>query len=263
MNRCFPPGIASIIGKEAAAPDTVGMSGAKVLCFQDMVLKIEPVSEESDAEHAMLRFLAGKLPVPRILAQERANGMNYLLMTRLPGEMACSKALLADPKGLAALLAEGLRMLARVDISECPQSAMLDEKLRLAAMRVRDGLCGTEDVEPGTYGPGGFFGPAELLAWLCANRPEETPAFTHGDYCLPNVFIENGRISGFLDLGRSGVADPYQDIALCYRSLHHNFNGYYGGKPVPGFHPDMLFDALSIKPDWDKIRYYILLDELF
>lgn len=27
--------------------------------------------------------------------------------------------------------------------------------------------------------------------------------------------------------------------------------------------PDMLFETLNIVPNWDKLKYYILLDELF
>lgn len=30
-----------------------------------------------------------------------------------------------------------------------------------------------------------------------------------------------------------------------------------------GFNPELFFEALGIEPDWKKIRYYILLDELF
>ena len=86
---------------------------------------------------------------------------------------------------------------------------------------------------------------------------------SHGDFCLPNLFIGNGKITGFFDLGRSGIADAYQDIALCYCSLHHNLNGRYGGKLNPNADAAILFDALGIRPDWEKIRYYILLDELF
>ena len=59
------------------------------------------------------------------------------------------------------------------------------------------------------------------------------------------------------------LADKWQDIALCYRSLKHNKNGLYGGGQYEGVSPDLLFDRLTIQPDWDKIRYYILLDELF
>lgn len=120
-----------------------------------------------------------------------------------------------------------------------------------------------ERVEPGTYGTNGLASPAELLTWLIDNKPTENLVFSHGDYCLPNIFINQNKVSGFIDLGRSGIADKYQDIALCYRSLKHNFEGRYGGKIYEDFNADILFDKLGIKPDWDRIRYYILLDELF
>jgi len=114
-----------------------------------------------------------------------------------------------------------------------------------------------------TYGENGFASPAELLEWLIANQPEEDYVLVHGDFCLPNIFMENGTLSGFIDIGSTGIADRWQDIALCYRSLKNNFGGRYRGKVYADFDPDILFDALQIKPDWDKIRYYLLLDELF
>ncbi|WP_207637230.1 hypothetical protein [Eubacterium xylanophilum] len=45
--------------------------------------------------------------------------------------------------------------------------------------------------------------------------------------------------------------------------MKHNFDGTYGGKVYPDFDPDMLFEALGIEPNWEKINYFILLDELF
>jgi len=35
------------------------------------------------------------------------------------------------------------------------------------------------------------------------------------------------------------------------------------GKKASGKYKKQLFEELGIVPDWDKIRYYILLDELF
>ena len=86
---------------------------------------------------------------------------------------------------------------------------------------------------------------------------------SHGDFCLPNIFLKDGKVSGFIDCGDTAIGYKWKDIALCYRSLKHNFDGTFGGKVYPDFNPDLLFDALGIEPDWDKIRYCILLDELF
>lgn len=240
----------------------IGMSGAKVYCCDDMVLKIEPRDPESDNNLSMLRWLDGKVNAPKVLAEEVVEDKRYLLMTRLPGKMACSVEYLADPEKLVKLLAEGLRQLWTVDISDCPCDQSLDAKLKNARRQVELGLYDLSNVDPETFGEKGFSSPAALLRWLEENRPAEDLVLSHGDYCLPNVFLKDGHISGFLDLGRSGVADRYQDIALCWRSLRDNLNGSYG-YTAQDFDPDSLFTELGIEPDWEKIRYYLLMDELF
>ena len=81
---------------------------------------------------------------------------------------------------------------------------------------------------------------------------------------LPNIFAKGDRISGFIDLGKAGPADRWQDIAIAIRSLDHNFDGrYFNGKPIFDFKPQMLLDALGVEMNEEKYRYYYLLDELF
>ena len=101
------------------------------------------------------------------------------------------------------------------------------------------------------------------MDWLEENRPVCEPVFSHGDFCLPNVLLQDGQVAGFIDLGDAGVGDRWRDIALCYRSLKHNFDGTFGGKVYEDFNPDMLFEKLGLEPNQEKLRYYILLDELF
>lgn len=263
MNLTIPEKIRKLTGSRVCTVDTVGMSDARVLCFDDMVLKIENQCEESENERRIMAWLAERLPVPEILCSAVENGVQYLLMSRAEGEMACSEENMQNPDRLVKLLAKGLKMLWSVDSSDCPCSNTLDRKLLQAEQNVRSNLCETECVEPDTYGAGGFRNPAELLEWLKENKPPEQIVFSHGDFCLPNIFLKGDRVSGLIDLGRSGTADLYQDIALCYRSLKHNFDGAYGGRAYAGLNAEMLFEELGIEPDWDKIRYYILLDELF
>lgn len=47
------------------------------------------------------------------------------------------------------------------------------------------------------------------------------------------------------------------------RILSANLKGRYGGVPRPDVDPNRLFEALGIEPNEEKLRYYILLDELF
>lgn len=258
----IPGSINKHINNKTYTTDSIGASDSQVLCFEDMVLKIENISEESENHVRMLRWLEGKVPVSKVLAYEKAEGRSYLLTERMRGKMTCEEPVLSDPYLAARLMADALKMLWSVDITDCPTDSSVEQKLRQAENNIRNGLCSMEDAEPDTYGEGGFKDPADLLRWLRENRSEEEFVLSHGDFCMPNVFAENGHISGFIDLGRSGRADKYQDIALCFRSLKNNYNGTYG-YIAEGFDPMVLFEYLDMKPDMDKIRYYILLDELF
>ena len=259
----IPEKIKSILGSSVCNSDTVGMSEASVLLFEDKVLKIDRICEESENEKEVMLWLKGRLPVPDVICHEIYNGRSYLLMSKLPGVMACDESYLKRPQELTEILAAGLKMLWQTDISKCTYNFSLNKKLEMARYNVEHDLVDVDNVEPDTFGEKGFQSPEHLLDWLKHNRPEEDIVLSHGDFCLPNIFIEDGKIRGFLDLGKTGCADRYQDIALCYRSLKGNYEGKYGGGTYEGFDPDSLFDKLEIEPDWDKIKYYILLDELF
>ena len=63
-------------------------------------------------------------------------------------------------------------------------------------------------------------------------RLEFEPVLSHGDYCLANIFLEDGHIKGYIDFGKTGIGDKWNDIALCYSSLKHNFDGTYGEKCI-------------------------------
>ena len=243
--------------------DDIGMSGNQVLIFEDMVLKIEDESEAVEKQIKLMQWLDGKLPVPKVLAYEEEIGKSYLLMSKIQGKMSCDTYYLEHPQILLKALAHGLKMLWEVKTEGCPCVRDLDTMLEETKRQVENHMVDLDNVEETTFGEGGFENPEHLLEWLQNNRPIFEPVFSHGDYCLPNIFLESGQVAGFIDLGRAGIGDKWNDIALCYRSLKHNFDGTYGGKVYEDFNPDMLFDALGIEPDWEKIKYYLLLDELF
>lgn len=259
----LPEKIKELTAGQQCNMDEVGLSTSTVIVFEDMVLKMDKYSPEVEATIRIMRWLEGKLPVPKVICHEMKEDISYLLMSKVEGEMSCAEYYLEHPHELTSLLAEGLHMLWSVDVSDCPRVRDLDTELAKAKERLEQGLVDTLDAEPDTYGAEGFANPEELLTWLLEHKPDSEPVLSHGDYCLPNVLLADGRISGFIDLGDAGIADKWKDISLCYRSLKHNFDGTYGGKVYPDFNPDMLFDKLGMEPDWEKLRYYILLDEMF
>ncbi len=267
----LPESISRIIQDEKYEKDDIGMSDSSVMIFRDKVLKIQKLNKEAENEYGMLLYLQGMLPVPQVYAWEKENGTAYLLMEKCAGEMACSEKYMADPAGQCKLLAAGMKKMWDMDISDCTFDQSLSHKLAQAEINVKSGLVDLDNVEPETFGENGFKDPYDLLEWLCRNRPVEEPVMSHGDYCLPNLFGVGERVTGFIDLGRSGVGDKWCDIAICFRSLNHNYSGKYQKKYQEKYQKKanmvydemLLFRELGIKPDWEKIKYYILLDELF
>ena len=84
-----PSKIKSLIGDKPFTVDDIGMSGNQVLIFEDMVLKIEESSASVQKQVEMMQWLEDKLPVPKVLAYEEANGKSYLLMSKIEGQMSC------------------------------------------------------------------------------------------------------------------------------------------------------------------------------
>jgi len=77
------------------------------------------------------------------------------------------------------------------------------------------------------------------------------------------LMLEDGKISGLIDLAQSGAADRWYDITLMLQSLERNFSGFFGGRSYPGFERGMFFSALGLKEDKEKTEYFLMLDELF
>jgi aminoglycoside phosphotransferase len=44
----------------------------------------------------------------------------------------------------------------------------------------------------------------------------------HGDYCLPNVLVSQGKLSWLIDVGGTGLGDPRQDLAAGVWTLQYN-----------------------------------------
>lgn len=259
----FPQRIADKINGQKCVADTVGESDSAVFVFEDAVLKIEKTGENANRESEALRWLNHRLPVPRIIEFVQENGLNYLLMSKLSGTMACD-AVPAHIDDTVTALADGLKKLWRIDVSTCPLDSTLDRRLAQAKYNIENNLVDMDDFEPDTIGPNGFSDVHALYAFLANNRPHEDLVFTHGDYCLPNLFIEKDKTVGFLDLGKAGIADRWQDIALCVRSLQYNMCEVCG-MPYADFLKAKkdLYARLNITENAEKLRYYILLDELF
>lgn len=209
----------------------------------------EPLSYDRD----VLNWLKGRVPVPEVMGFYADAEREALLLQALPGEPASEQIFLAHPEQTVRLLAESLKQLHSLEIGDCPFDLRLDRRIALARERVDQKLVNEDDFEDAYLGRTAESLYAELLATQPA-EPEDL-VFCHGDACLPNFIVFQGRLSGLIDIGRAGVSDRWQDLSLLLRSLIHN--GY--GEA----HLRLALETYGEPPNPAKEAFYVLLDEFF
>ena len=134
---------------------------------------------------------------------------DWMLTARVPGEDATHAMYLDDPKRLCDLFAKQLRALHEVDFSDCPVTDRTGEFLRVAEENYRTGNFDTSHF-PDSFG---YASAEEAYAVLSAGKSAlKHDVLIHGDYCLPNIMLNDWRFSGFIDLGQAGIGDRHIDL---------------------------------------------------
>lgn len=236
----------------------VGMTDSNVYVYDDFILKVEDTYHESNREYEVMKWLENRVVVPKIIEFIRENNKNYLLMTKIEGKMACDKSLLEDIDKLIKLLAKALKELWKIDIKNCGFDQSIPVKLEHIEYNLKNNLVDEQDFDYDILKLYNLNNKHEVYQWLKENRPTEELIFTHGDFCFPNLLFKNNKLSGFIDLGRAGLSDKWNDLSLCIRSLRYNLGDRYKDKYMFD-----LLDILNVKYDQHKFHYYLLLDELF
>lgn len=257
MNK-IPNSLEKIIKGYIRHQETSGHSEASTFLLkkgnQSLYLKTQAANavESLQIEQEKMEWLQGKLKVPKLLYYGQDEKREFLLMTKIKGVDASNSIHTANLPLVIKRLAQGLREIHSICIDHCPFQRTLDVTIKEAQVRVEKNLVDTEDFDEDRKGK-----DAEaLFQELLEKHPkEEDLVFTHGDYCLPNIILHNNKVSGFIDLGRAGISDRYQDIALAVRSIVYNFGEQYTSL--------FLKEYGLEKVDQEKIDFYQLLDEFF
>ena len=207
-----------------------------------------------DREYFMFNYLKNKIPVPEVIYFNYDGEYSTLITRKLDGDMICCDEIFDDMHHVIDLAVDALKILQNTDISNCPIYNNLDIKLAVAKYNIDNNLVTKKDMNKENQKR---FGSTEnLYKYLVDNKiNEEKLCLSHGDLSLPNIFFKDDKVTGFIDLGDSGIADYWYDIAILVKSLRRN----YECKEAEEY----LFKKLNIIPNYTAIEYYILLTELF
>ena len=139
----------------------------------------------------------------------RTDDRDWLLTARMPGEDCTHADVLSRPEWLAERMGEWLRALHEIDTRGCP---IPDHTARYLATVSQNDRTGNYDTShfPDSFG----YENAEQARAVIERDGHRlaTDTLLHGDYCLPNIMVKDGRLSGFIDLGNGGVGDRHVDL---------------------------------------------------
>lgn len=171
-----------------------------------------------EKEAAMTGFFHSKGLGAEVMAYESLDH-DWLLTRRVPGEDCTWKPYIEDPVRLCDTTAALLRMLHETPFAGCPVPNRTADYLAAARRNYR---AGAYDITlfPDNWG----YATVEDAFRVVEETGKYLQADTllHGDYCLPNIMLDNWHFSGFIDLDTAGVGDKHVDLFWATWSLEFN-----------------------------------------
>ena len=203
------------------------------------------VPQESDlrTEKIAMSWLQGKLNVPSVVCFHEECEIQYLVMTQIAGVSGIHQSAVNDIPTLIREFAFGLRQIHSISMDSCPLDWRMERYFSWWEGLIEMGAIHSQIPTGKTR----TFLRDELCS-MKSGLPEEDLVFTHGDYCLPNILIHDGRLSGIIDWGYAGVGDRYRDFVAAYYTIRRNL----GAEWVPVFFKEYGLQEL----DRDKLMAY-------
>lgn len=170
-----------------------------------------------EKEAMLTRFFHSKGLAAEVLAYQSLD-KDWLLTERIPGEDCLDSQYLSDPLRLCDTTAQLLRQLHDTDPIGCPVHRTAD--YLATARRNYENKAYDLSLFPDNWG---YASPEE--AWQVVQQHGyalKSDTLLHGDYCLPNIMLNNWQFSGFIDLDAGGLGDRHIDLFWGMWSLQFN-----------------------------------------
>lgn len=172
-----------------------------------LFLKSAPLNSMK-TEFENTKFLNSRFLAPRVLEYIQYNNKDFLITERIQGEDGIYEEYMDNPEKLAKVFGEALKTLHSIEIERCPNKNRTSQIIEEARRNVANGGGDLKQLEIDFK-----LSPKEALPEMeklvgC----EIDDVILHGDYCLPNIILNDFKLSGFIDLGYGGVGDRHWDI---------------------------------------------------
>lgn len=144
---------------------------------------------------------------------------DWLLTRALPGEDCVHEIYLGDPKRLCDTIAQELRRLHELNISSCPVPDRMTNYFALAESNYRTGKFDRSLFS------GEFAYQSAEDAYTVLREGKDAlkdRVLLHGDYCLPNIILDDWQLAGFVDVGCGGIGDRHLDLFWGAWTLNFN-----------------------------------------
>jgi len=161
-----------------------------------------------EREAVMTKYFHKKGLSANVIEYISGEKCDLLLTDKARGDDCTATKYLEQPKLLCDTLAERLALLHAMDFADCPIQNHTEFLIAEAEKNKRHGLF---DKDISDYWD---CGDAEK-AWTVAEKYShllKPDTLLHGDYCMPNIILDDWRFSGFIDLDFGGVGDRHVDM---------------------------------------------------
>ena len=210
-------------------------------------IAIEHYWEAVPKEVARMQWAAPYLPVPEVLEVGADSRRAWFVSRGLDGVDATHRSHRRDVPLLIERLARGLRRFHEAPVADCPFRFSQDDAIERARQR-RDARM-IDPVEH-FHEEHAHLSADDACRVLEASRPaDEDLVVCHGDYCAPNVLLDEGGVTGFVDLIDLAVADRWWDLAIATWSVTWNYG--------PGYE-DLFLAAYGVTSDPERRAFYRL-----
>lgn len=218
--KMYPEKIQSYL-KDATIYDSSSSPAAKVFFIdkeQGYFLKIANAKDLAE-EAELTRYFHQKKLATKVVDFFQEDEQGYLLTEQVKGEDGTASRYLADPKHLCQVVAQELPLLHEIDPVGCPVYDHTKAYLKKARHGYEQG-----HFEPKRIGSSINFQTTETaFAEIKKNgHLLETNTLIHGDYCLPNIMLDNWHFTGFIDVDHAGIGDRHVDLFWAMWSLCFN-----------------------------------------